>query len=56
MKVVAFVPVRLSSSRLPEKHLKYIGDKKLLEWNLLSLLESKEIDEIVIATCKEEKI
>lgn len=55
MKAVAFVPVRLSSSRLPEKHLKYIGDKKLLEWNLLSLLESKEIDEIVIATCKEEK-
>ncbi len=55
MKVVAFVPVRLSSSRLPEKHLKKIGDKTLLEWNLLSLLEVDEIDEIVLAVPYEEK-
>ena len=48
MKAVAFVPVRLTSSRLPEKHLKKIGDKTLLEWVIKRLKDCKELDEIVI--------
>ena len=48
MKTVAFVPVRLTSSRLPEKHLKFIGDRTLLSWVIKRLKACKELDEIVI--------
>lgn len=47
-KTVAFVPVRLTSSRLPAKHLKPIGDKTLIEWVLKRLKECREVDDIVI--------
>ena len=48
MKAVAFVPVRLTSSRLPEKHLKLIGDKLLISWVIERLKKCRELDEIVI--------
>ena len=48
MKAVAFVPVRLTSSRLPEKHLKLIGNKPLIYWVVKRLKDCKELDEIVI--------
>ncbi|MDQ7032946.1 MAG: NTP transferase domain-containing protein [Desulfonauticus sp.] len=50
MKTVAFVPVRLSSSRLPEKHFKLIGDSPLLSWVLKRLKNCREIDEIVVCS------
>ena len=48
MKAVAFVPVRLTSSRLPEKHLKFIGNRTLLSWVIKRLKACKELDDIVI--------
>ncbi|MBF0566009.1 MAG: NTP transferase domain-containing protein [Nitrospirae bacterium] len=48
LKSVAFIPVRLSSSRLPEKHLKPIGGKPLLSWVISRLRDCGEIDDIVI--------
>ena len=48
MKAVAFVPVRLTSSRLPEKHLKKIGDRTLLSWVIKRLKDCAELDDIVI--------
>ncbi|WP_035587207.1 cytidylyltransferase domain-containing protein [Hippea jasoniae] len=55
MKTIAFVPVRLTSSRLPEKHLKLIGDRTLLSWVVKRLKSCKEIDEIVICTPEEKE-
>ena len=52
-RVVAFIPVRLSSSRLPEKHFRLIGSKTVLEWLIHNLRECKQLDEIVIATAAE---
>jgi spore coat polysaccharide biosynthesis protein SpsF len=52
-KTVAFVPVRLTSSRLPAKHLKNIGDRTLIEWVLKRLKECREVDDIVIC-CPDE--
>ncbi len=48
LKVVAFVPVRLTSTRLPEKHFKIIGDRPLLSWVIKRLKDCEEIDQIVV--------
>jgi spore coat polysaccharide biosynthesis protein SpsF len=52
-KSVAFIVARLSSSRLPSKHFRRIGDRSLLEWVVGQLWNSKELDEIVLATVNE---
>lgn len=54
-RVVAFIVARLSSSRLPKKHLKRIGNKRLLDWTIENLKKSRFLDEIVIATTNEEE-
>ncbi len=48
MKTVAFVPVRLTSSRLPKKHLKKIGDRTLLSWVIKRLKDAQVINQIVV--------
>ncbi|MBW2097104.1 MAG: hypothetical protein JRI80_19795, partial [Deltaproteobacteria bacterium] len=52
-RAVAFVVVRLSSSRLPEKQFRLIGDRSILQWIIDELRICKELDEIVIATVAE---
>ncbi len=53
MRAVAFVPVRLTSSRLPEKHLCQIGDRRLVDWVMGRLQAAKELDQVVIC-CPDE--
>ena len=48
MRAVAFVPVRLTSTRLPEKHLKFIGDRTLFSWVISRLKACRNLDEIVV--------
>ena len=50
MKVVAIVQARLGSVRLPEKVLKSINKKPMIELLLSRLSKSKELNEIVVAT------
>lgn len=52
-KVVAFIVARLSSSRFPAKHLRAIGDKRIIDWTIEGLKLSRQIDQIVIATVAE---
>ncbi len=52
-KVVAFVVVRLSSIRLPRKQLRKIGDRRLIDWTMEGLKQSKLVNRIVIATADE---
>ncbi|MDH5216114.1 MAG: NTP transferase domain-containing protein [Gammaproteobacteria bacterium] len=52
--ISAFIPVRLSSSRLPKKHLRDIGSKSLLSWVVWQLKQSQEVDNIVVCVPKEE--
>ena len=49
-KVVAVVQARMGSSRLPDKVMKTICNKPVLELMLERLSKSKLIDEIVVAT------
>ena len=53
-KAVAFVVVRLSSSRFRAKQCRLIGDRPLLCWITDRLKNCKELDEIVITTVAEE--
>ncbi len=50
MKVVAIVQARMGSTRLPNKVLRTIIGKPMIELLLLRLSRSKEIDQIVVAT------
>lgn len=52
-KTIAFVVARLSSSRLPAKHLRKIGPKRIIDWTLDGLRQCRQIDRIVIATVAE---
>ncbi|MBF0590584.1 MAG: NTP transferase domain-containing protein [Nitrospirae bacterium] len=47
-RTVAFVPVRLTSTRLPRKHLRQIGGKMLLTWVSHRLRECGLVDQVVI--------
>ncbi|WP_025209138.1 cytidylyltransferase domain-containing protein [Hippea sp. KM1] len=53
-RVVAFIVARLSSSRLPNKHLKTIGDRRMIDWTIHFIKQVKYLDDIVIATVDEE--
>ena len=56
MKIVAFVPIKLNSCRLPQKNIKSFTDGKPLCHYILSTLSSiKEIDEIYVY-CSSSKI
>lgn len=55
MKVVAIVQARTGSTRLPDKVMKLINDKTMIELLLSRLSASQRIDEIVVATTNAEK-
>ena len=50
MKIIAIVQARLGSVRLPEKVLKNIGGKPMIELLLSRLSKSTLVDEIIVAT------
>ena len=54
MKVVAIIQARMGSTRLPGKVLKKICNKPMLHWLLLRLRKSEKINQIVVATTKDE--
>ena len=55
MRVVAIVQARMGSTRLPDKVLRKIGDKPMIQLLLERLSLSKMIDEIVVATSTDER-
>lgn len=54
MKIVAVTQARLGSSRLPGKVLKQIQNKTLLQIHLERILQSKQINKLLVATTKEQ--
>ena len=57
MKIVAFVPIKLNSQRLPNKMLLPLGNKLLCQHVFDTLIEvKKEIDIVIYCYCSDEKI
>jgi 3-deoxy-manno-octulosonate cytidylyltransferase (CMP-KDO synthetase) len=54
MKVVAVIPARLSSTRLPRKMLREIAGKLLVGWVYEAVLSSPLLSDVIIATDSEE--
>ncbi len=54
MRVVAIIQARMGSTRLPDKVLRKIGDKPMIQLLLERLSLSKMIDEIIVATSTDE--
>jgi len=50
---VAFVVARLTSSRLPAKQLRVIGDRPLIQWTIEELRRCRKLDGIVVTTVNE---
>ena len=50
MKVVAVIQARSSSTRLPNKVMKLISNKTMIELQLCRVSQSKEIDKIIVAS------
>ena len=50
MKTIALVQARMGSTRLPNKVMKIINNKPMIELLLMRLARSKKIDEIIIVT------
>ena len=53
MKIVALVQARMASTRLPGKVIRPINNRPMIELLLSRLSQSKQIDEIVVATSTE---
>jgi 3-deoxy-manno-octulosonate cytidylyltransferase (CMP-KDO synthetase) len=54
MKVIAVIPARLASTRLPHKMLREIHGRPLVVWVYQAVRSSPRLDDVIIATDSEE--
>ena len=50
MKILAIVPARMGSKRLPGKNIKVLSGKPLIQWSIESALEIDEISHVMVST------
>lgn len=55
MKIVAIMPIKLNSERCPGKNIRFLGDKPLLQYELLNLINTGMCDNVYVY-CSDEKI
>jgi CMP-N,N'-diacetyllegionaminic acid synthase len=53
-RVLAVIPARSGSKRLPGKNMRLFAGKPLLYWTIESALESKNIDEVLVSSDSDE--
>ena len=54
MRIIAIMPIKLNNERLPGKNTKLLGNKPLLQYELLSLLETGLTHEIYVYCSNED--
>lgn len=54
MKIIAFIPARKGSKRLPNKNIKLCAGKPLIAWTIESALKAKLKMDVVVSTDSEE--
>ena len=50
MKIMAVIPARAGSKGIPGKNYRYLYDRPLIEHSIISAMESKKLDYIVISS------
>ena len=50
MKILAVIPARIGSTRLPEKPLIKLNGKEMIQWVYEGTVESNHIDKVIVAT------
>ena len=53
-KVVALIPARSGSKRIPNKNIKLLSGHPLIAYSIVSALESKVFDKVVVSTDSED--
>ncbi|MGH1487434.1 MAG: cytidylyltransferase domain-containing protein [Cellvibrionaceae bacterium] len=56
MKILALIPARGGSKRLPRKNIKKLADRPLIEWSIDSALSCKKISKVVVSSDDSEVI
>ena len=54
-RIIAFAPIKLNNERLPNKNIKYLGEKRLLEYSISVLLDSGCFDDVYVY-CSQDSI
>ena len=49
-KVLAIIPARGGSKRLPDKNILDLNGKPLIAWTIESALQSKFVDKVIVST------
>ena len=50
MEILAIIPARAGSKRIPDKNIKELGGRPLIEWSIISAAACEQIDHIVITS------
>ncbi len=53
-KLIAMIPARMGSKRIPKKNIRYLGDKPLIQYPIELALQSYEFDSVWVNTESEE--
>lgn len=56
MRIVAIMPIKLKNERCPGKNIRQLGDKPLLQWELLHLKETGLCDKINVYCSSEDVV
>ena len=50
MKIIAVIPARAGSKRLPGKNVKMLGEHPLIAWTIRAALQSSGVSDVVVTT------
>ena len=50
MKIVAVIPARGGSKRIPKKNIRNFCGKPMIAWTILNALKSKQLDRVIVST------
>lgn len=49
-RILALIPARAGSERLPGKNIKYLAGRPMISWSITAAFDSKFIDDVVVST------
>lgn len=53
-RILGIIPARAGSKRIPNKNLRILGDKPLIEWTVAEALDSRGLTDVIVSTDSEQ--